>query len=85
MSKTCSRETGMIVGTCATCRWRSVLPYVNPDRGTAEFGEAMYACKRRSPVVTGGMHCPTMTIWPTVARTDWCGEFQSATDDAGEV
>lgn len=68
----------MIARTCATCCWRSKHPYINPDRGTAEFGEIMFACKRRSPVATGGMHCPTMTIWPTVARTDWCGDYMRA-------
>lgn len=68
----------MIARTCATCCWRSEHPYINPDRGTAEFGETMFACKRRSPVVTGGMHCQTMTIWPTVARTDWCGDYMRA-------
>ncbi len=60
--------------TCGTCRWRSVSPYINPDRGTAEFHTIMYACKRRAPVATGGLHCPTMTIWPTVSKDDYCGE-----------
>src|SRR3546814_11157836 len=23
------------------------------------------------------MHRPTMTIWPTVARDDWCGEYSA--------
>ena len=62
--------------TCATCRYRSPGPYLNPDRGSAEFHDIMYACKRRAPVATGGMHCPTMTIWPTVSSSDWCGEYQ---------
>ena len=62
--------------TCETCRFRSDLPYVNPDRGTAEFHEMQFACKRRAPIATGGMHCPTMTIWPQVGRTNWCGEHQ---------
>ena len=60
--------------TCETCRYRSVTPHCNPDRGTAEFHGIMYACKRRAPVVTGGLHCPTMTVWPMVTKDDWCGE-----------
>lgn len=50
------------------------MPFVNPDRGTAEFQAIMYACKRRAPVVSGGLHCQTMTIWPTVSKDDFCGE-----------
>lgn len=62
--------------TCSTCRFRSDDPYINPDRGTAEFHHVMFACNRRAPVVTGGMHCPTMTIWPMVQNADFCGEHQ---------
>ena len=62
--------------TCGNCKWRSDSPYINPDRGSAEFHDIMFACKRRAPVVTGGMHCHTMTIWPMVSRSDWCGEHQ---------
>lgn len=61
---------------CETCRWRSYNPYVNPDRGPAEFHAIMYACKRRAPVATGGLHCPTMTIWPMVSKDNYCGEHQ---------
>lgn len=62
--------------TCDLCRWRSTDPYYSPDRGTAEFRDLMFACQRRAPVVTGGLHCPTMTVWPMVTRSDFCGEFQ---------
>lgn len=64
---------------CETCRFRSDTPFYNPDRGTAEFHATMFACKRRAPVVTGGLHCPTMTVWPTVTKTDFCGEHQPHT------
>lgn len=61
---------------CYTCLFRSRDPHYNPDRGTAEYGPIMFACKRRAPVATGGMHCPTMTIWPMVSNDDWCGEYE---------
>ena len=60
--------------TCETCRYRSSNLHYNADRGTAEFPNAMYACKRRAPIVTGGMHNPTNTAWPMVSKHDWCGE-----------
>ena len=61
---------------CETCRFRSNSPYINSDRGTAEFRDIMFACKRHAPVVTGGLHCPTMTVWPVIGQRDWCGEHQ---------
>ena len=61
---------------CETCVYRSQNPFVNPDRGTAEFEGVMYACKRRAPVATGGLYCPTMTIWPMVTAANWCGEHE---------
>lgn len=61
---------------CETCRWIGDGPYVNPDRGTAEFSDIMYRCRRRAPVVTGGMMSNTMTIWPMVSHADWCGEHK---------
>ena len=66
---------------CATCLYRSVNPHINPDRGTAEFHAIMYACKRRAPVATGGLHSPSMTIWPTVTNADWCGEYRTTAPD----
>ena len=66
--------------TCETCRFRSRNPWCNPDRGTAEFHVIMFACKRRPPVATGGLHCPTMTIWPMISNDDWCGEYRRADD-----
>ncbi len=63
------------VPTCETCRFRSERPFVNPDRGTAEFHNIMFACKRRAPVVTGGMMSRSETIWPMVSSADWCGEY----------
>lgn len=69
------------VEVCGTCCFRSTNPYVTPDRGTAEFHDIMFACKRRAPVATGGLHCPTMTIWPMVARNDWCGEYRALSQE----
>lgn len=62
--------------TCETCRFRSDGPHYNSDRGTAEFHDIMFACKRRAPVVTGGMMSNTMTIWPMIGMADWCGEYR---------
>lgn len=63
-------------GRCGTCRFVSENPHYNADRGTAEFSNIMFACKRRAPVATGGMMSPSNTIWPTVDRYDWCGEYE---------
>ncbi len=60
---------------CENCRWRSAYPFVNPDRGTAEFRDIMFACQRRAPVATGGLHTPSITIWPMVTLSHFCGEF----------
>ena len=61
---------------CETCAFRSDRFWINPDRGTAEFDGLHYACRRRAPVVSGGLHGPTMTIWPMVKPLDWCGDYQ---------
>lgn len=64
-----------MIETCETCRFRSDEPYTNPDRGTAEFADIMFACRRRAPVATGGMMSPSNTIWPMVTKVDWCGDW----------
>lgn len=64
---------------CETCRWRSHTPRMNPDRGTAEFQAIMYACQRRAPVVSGGLHGPSMTLWPLVHNGNFCGEHSPRT------
>lgn len=33
-------------------------------------------CRRRSPLVTGGMMSNVETVWPTVGPDDWCGDFE---------
>ena len=64
---------------CADCRFRSEEPHMNLDHRPAEYIVPMFACKRRAPVVTGGMMSPPTTIWPTVTNDDWCGEHQERT------
>ena len=61
---------------CETCVFRSERPYINADRGAAEFGAVMFGCRRRAPIVTGGMMSHTITAWPMVTNDDWCGEHK---------
>jgi hypothetical protein len=63
---------------CGTCRYKSASPYINPDRGSAEFAKTMFACRRNAPVVTGGLYCATMTVWPMVSNDDWCGKHSAS-------
>lgn len=37
-------------------------------------------CRRRAPIVTGGMMSTEQTTWPMTARSEWCGEFLQADD-----
>lgn len=60
--------------TCETCRWRGRF-YKPADHGVT-VGDPTYMCRRRAPFVTGGLHAPTMTVWPWIHITDWCGEHQ---------
>lgn len=58
---------------CDTCCF--ALPdedYSYPDDSAKDIG---IQCRRRSPIATGGMMSPTVTIWPKVKRDDWCGEY----------
>lgn len=57
--------------TCETCRWRGEF-YIPPDHAVSAL--RTYKCVRRAPMVTGGLHAPTMTVWPWVTLTDTCGE-----------
>lgn len=59
--------------TCETCRFRGRL-YRPADHSI--MGDASYACKRNAPLVTGGLHTPTMTVWPWIRLDDWCGEHE---------
>ena len=62
------------MATCETCRfWK--FGYVQPDADVTKAGN-FGACKRHSPLVTGGLHTPMSTIWPSVHKDDWCGEHQ---------
>ncbi len=43
-------------------------------------------CRLNAPVVTGGLHGPERTLWPTVDVMDWCGQHsQLAVVITGEV
>lgn len=55
-----------MTATCETCRW--AIQALN-------FDPAMQ-CRRRPPLVTGGLHTPVETVWPHVAANDFCGEHQ---------
>lgn len=51
--------------TCKTCRFWT-------PQGGLEVGE----CRRRAPLVTGGMMSSIETVWPEVAAIGWCGEHE---------
>lgn len=57
---------------CETCRWRGDF-YKPADQDVTKGGET-YKCRRHAPVVTGGLHSQTMTVWPWVRKFDFCGE-----------
>ena len=33
-------------------------------------------CRRRSPLVTGGVHTKSETLWPVIQTDAGCGEFE---------
>lgn len=33
-------------------------------------------CHRRAPLVTGGMMSSVETVWPSVNKDNWCGDFE---------
>lgn len=58
---------------CAACKWNGG-EYLQPTEQTSDV--AGLRCRRHAPIVTGGVHCPTFTAWPTVRADDTCGDFQ---------
>lgn len=36
---------------------------------------ATLECHRHAPLITGGLHCETQTLWPTITEENWCGDF----------
>jgi hypothetical protein len=69
---------------CETCRYRGEL-YALPDHGIAGqngMGGMTFKCRRHAPLITGGLHSPTMTVWPVIRLDDWCGDhLKGQTDD----
>lgn len=63
--------------TCETCRFKG--PAYNPAdaSGFDELWEGVFSCRCKSPIATGGMMSPTMTIWPWIKSDDWCGEYEA--------
>lgn len=55
---------------CCNCNFSVFNEFAlsNPD--------ADISCHRRSPLVTGGMMSSCETVWPSVRRDDWCGDFE---------
>lgn len=49
---------------CETCRF-----WV---RRTDDAGD----CHRRSPLVTGGLHCAVSTEWPETSIYTFCGDYE---------
>lgn len=56
---------------CGHCNWRG--PEGVHDTADAVPGPT---CRRHAPVATGGMMSGSRTMWPVVALTDWCGDFE---------
>lgn len=61
--------------TCETCRFRGGV-YRPADWGAAQIDGVTFSCRRRAPFVSGGLHAPSMVLWPWVRLADWCGEYQ---------
>ena len=55
---------------CSTCHFGKGYP--------TDEGVEMH-CHRHSPLITGGLHTPTETVWPLVNPDDWCGDYTPAT------
>jgi len=60
--------------TCETCRYRGGV-HLPADHSINDLGLS-FACRRNAPFVTGGLHAPTMTLFPWIRLHDWCGEYQ---------
>lgn len=58
--------------TCKTCIWGQD-ENVNNDASPPIKGRK---CRRKPPVVTGGMMSSVQTIWPLVLDADFCGDWQ---------
>lgn len=56
---------------CHNCKWLGAEGF--HDSEPVVVGRT---CRRRAPLVTGGMMSATRTVWPVVALTDWCGDFE---------
>lgn len=58
--------------TCETCRFGVAVVFTNPT----DLHPSYVQCRRRSPLVTGGMMSTVETVWPKTALGDWCGEHK---------
>lgn len=58
---------------CETCRFFDEVPHGLDVRGGH--------CKRRAPLVTGGMMSDVQTVWPYMGISDWCGEHEALDAD----
>jgi hypothetical protein len=58
-----------MTGTCGACRF---------------FAATEGQCRRRAPLVTGGMMSSVETVFPVTLPTEWCGEYEAKAEDATE-
>ena len=54
---------------CATCKFWMNLS----GEGSGGTGQ----CRRRAPIVTGGMMSGVETVWPITGEAEWCGEHEA--------
>lgn len=59
--------------SCETCRFRGGI-YKPADHA---IDGMTFACRRHAPFITGGLHAPTMTVWPWVYLHGWCGDYEN--------
>ena len=65
--------------TCEMCRWRGAT--YKPADQSITVGDPTFKCRRHAPFVTGGLHAPTMTVWPWIRLQDWCGDYEGLSHD----
>ena len=69
--------------SCNTCKFNGG-EYPSPDISVGEIVDTV-KCRRHAPRVTGGMMSKIVTIWPSVERDEWCGDFRPVGNCEGDL